>query len=160
VLLPVYLTAIGLDAFQVGLVATLALFGSALTTLLIGVKGARLDQRTLLVGASGLMVATGLLFAGSSTYPLVLLVAFVGTINPSAGSVSIFVPLEHSVLSRSPDVGRTEMFARYSLIGALSAAAGALAAGSVDFLEAAGISQMTALKTMFRYMRFLGQPAR
>jgi predicted MFS family arabinose efflux permease len=53
------------------------------------------------------------------------------------------------VLSRSTDVGRTEMFARYSLIGALSAAAGALAAGSVDFLEAAGISQVTALKAMF-----------
>jgi hypothetical protein len=33
ILLPVYLTALGLSAFDVGLVATLALFGSALLTL-------------------------------------------------------------------------------------------------------------------------------
>ena len=69
------------------------------------------------------MVATGLAFAASSTYAVVLLVALIGTINPSAGSVSIFVPLEHAVLSRSvADAERTRMFARYSLVGALAAA--------------------------------------
>ena len=47
------------------------------------------------------MMATGLAFAASSAYAVVLLVAFMGTINPSSGSVSIFVPLEHAVLSRS-----------------------------------------------------------
>ena len=61
-------------------------------TLGIGLMGARLDQRSLLIAASGLMVATGIAFALSSTYAVVLLVALVGTINPSAGSVSIFVP--------------------------------------------------------------------
>ena len=96
VLLPVYLTAIGLGPFEVGIVATLALFGSALMTLGIGLLGARVDQRRLLMAASGLMIATGLAFALSSTYAVVLLVAFLGTINPSSGSVSIFVPLEHA----------------------------------------------------------------
>jgi MFS family permease len=93
VLLPVYLTAMGLGALQVGVVATLALFGSALMTLGIGLLGSRIDQRELLIAASGLMILTGLAFAASSTYGVVLLVAFVGTINPSSGSVSIFVPL-------------------------------------------------------------------
>jgi MFS family permease len=89
VLLPVYLTAMGLGAFEVGVVATLALFGSALMTLGIGFLGARIDQRRLLTAAAGLMMATGLAFALSNTYAIVLLVAFMGTINPSAGSVSI-----------------------------------------------------------------------
>ena len=31
---------------------------------------------------------------------VLLVVAFAGTINPSAGSVSVFVPLEHAVLAR------------------------------------------------------------
>jgi MFS family permease len=99
VLLPVYLTALGLGPFQVGVVATLALFGSSLTTLAVGFLGARADQRRLLIAGSGLMVVTGLAFAVSGTYAAVLLVAFIGTINPSAGTVSLFVPLDW------PDLG-------------------------------------------------------
>ena len=157
VLLPVYLTAIGLGALEVGIVATLALAGSALMTLGIGLLGSSTDQRKLLMAASGLMIATGLAFAASSTYAVVLLVAFVGTINPSSGSVSIFVPLEHAVLSRSvADRDRTRMFARYSLIGALAAAVGALASASPDVLATMGVSQLTALKGMFIAYAVLG----
>ncbi|MFM9849636.1 MAG: MFS transporter [Hyphomicrobiaceae bacterium] len=157
VLLPVYLTAMGLGAFEVGVVATLALLGSALMTLGIGLIGARFDSGRLLVAASAAMAATGLAFAVSETYAVILLVAFMGTINPSAGSVSIFVPLEHALLSRSvPDADRTRMFARYSLIGALAAAVGALAAASPDLLAAVGVSQMVALKGMFVAYAALG----
>ncbi len=157
VLLPVYLTAIGLGAFEVGLAATLALFGSALMTLGIGYLGAKIDQRKLLIAASGLMIATGLAFAASSTYGIVLLVAFMGTINPSSGSVSIFVPLEHALLAHSFDGrARTRMFARYSLIGAMAAAVGALASASPDFLATWGVSQLVALKSMFVIYAILG----
>jgi MFS family permease len=80
-----------------------------------------------------------------------------GTINPSAGSVSIFVPLEHALLSHSvADSERTRMFARYGLIGALAAAVGALAAASPDLLATLGVSQMTALKSMFVAYAVLG----
>lgn len=41
------------------------------------------------------------------------------------------------------------MFARYSLIGALAAAFGALASSSPDLLEAMGVPHITALKSMF-----------
>jgi MFS family permease len=157
VLLPVYLAAIGLGALEVGVVATLALAGSALMTLGIGLIGSSTDQRKLLIAASGLMIATGLAFAASNTYAVVLLVAFVGTINPSSGSVSIFVPLEHAVLSRSvADSARTRMFARYGLIGALAAAVGALASASPDVLATMGVSQLTALKGMFIAYAVLG----
>jgi MFS family permease len=150
VLLPVYLTARSLGAREIGIVTTLALFGSTLTTLGIALLGSRTDQRKLLMAASGLMIVTGLAFAASSTYAVILLVAFVGTINPSSASASIFIPLEHAVLSRSVgDVERTRMFARYSLIGALAAAFGALASSSPDLLEAMGVPHITALKSMF-----------
>jgi len=157
VLLPVYLTALGLGALEVGMVATAALLGSALMTLGIGMLGARTDQRRLLMAASGLMIATGCAFAASGTYAVILLVASVGTINPSAGSVSIFVPLEHALLSRSvADRNRTRMFARYSLIGALAAAVGALASGSPDVVAATGVSRLAALKGMFVFYAALG----
>lgn len=157
VLLPVYLTALGLGPFEVGVVATTALLGSALMTLGVGFVGARTGQRLLLIAGCGLMIATGIAYAAASNYWVVLLVAFLGTINPSAGSVSMFVPLEHAVLSRAvADAERTRMFARYSLVGALAAAVGALAAASPDVLARIGIGQLTALKGMFALYAVLG----
>jgi MFS family permease len=157
VLLVVYLTALGLGAFQVGVVATLALLGSALMTLGIGLLGAAAGRRRLLIMASGLMVATGLAFAASSSYAVLLLVAFIGTINPSSGSVSIFVPLEHALLADSvADSRRTHMFAVYGLIGALAAALGSLAAASPEYLVGFGLTQLEALKAMFLLYALLG----
>src|SRR5918996_6556754 len=122
VLLPVYLSALGFGAAEIGLIATAALLGSALMTIAIGALGSRHDHRKLLLAASGLMAATGVAFASLGDFALILLAAFAGTLNPSAGTVSVFVPLEHAMLSRSvSDVSRTRAFARYSLIGALAA---------------------------------------
>lgn len=157
VLLPVYLSALGMDAFGIGLAATLALLGSASTTLAIGFWGNRVDQRVLLIVAALLMTATGVAFALSSSAAVILLIAFLGTINPSSGSVSIFVPLEHALLSHAvKDHDRTRMFARYSLIGSIAAAVGALAAGSPEFLEAYGLSRLTSLQLMFAVYALLG----
>ena len=157
ILLPVYLTSLGMSAFDVGVVATLALFGSALLTLAIGFLGARHDHRHLLLAASALMVATGLAYASASDYWVLLLVAFVGTINPSGGSTSIFVPLEHAVLSRSVSpAARTRAFARYSLIGALAGAAGSLLAAAPEWLATLGIARLDALKAMFVCYAALG----
>ena len=81
------------------MVATLALFGSALLTLVAGFLAARYDVRALLLCTSALMIGTGLAYAAANDYAVLLVVAFVGTINPSGGSTSVFVPLEHTVLS-------------------------------------------------------------
>ena len=157
VLLAVYLTELGLGALQVGIIATLALLGSALMTLGIGLLGASIGRRRLLIMASGLMVATGLAFAASDSYAVLLLVAFIGTINPSSGSVSIFVPLEHALLAGSvADKERTRMFAFYGLVGALAAALGSLASASPEFLVALGLTRLAALKAMFLLYALLG----
>src|SRR5829696_7773251 len=84
------------------------------------------------------MAATGFGFAGvHGLWPL-LLIAFIGTLNPSGGDVSVFLPLEHTVLAYTvPDRDRTAMFARYSFAGAVLGALGALAAGIVDWFAPA-----------------------
>jgi predicted MFS family arabinose efflux permease len=48
------------------------------------------------------------------------------------------------------------VFARYSMIGALAAAAGALAAGAPDWLVAFGVETIAALKAMFVLYALLG----
>jgi MFS family permease len=157
VLLPAYLLALGYDAFRVGILATAALLGSSLLTLGAGFLGARYDHRQLLIACASLMVATGVAFALVDGYAILLVVAFAGTVNPSGGSVSVFVPLEHAVLADTvDDKARTRMFARYSLFGALAAAAGALAAGLPDLAARSGVDPLTALKAMFVLYALLG----
>lgn len=157
VLLPVYLLALGFTPLQVGIVATASLLGSALLTIGTGLVGANYDLRRLLLAAACLMIATGVAFAVVHDYAVLMVVAFAGTINPSAGSVSVFVPLEHAVLARqATDADRTTMFARYSLIGALASAVGALAAATPDVLGPVGIDQLTAIKLMFVVYALLG----
>jgi MFS family permease len=150
VLLPAYLLALGYGTWQVGLLSTATLFGSALATLALGAWGHHAAPRFLLLAAALLMMATGLGFAGLSGFWPLLLVAFVGTLNPSAGDVSVFLPLEHSRLALAAEGdARTRLFARYSLTGALCAALGALAAGMPDALASFGIERLTALRAMF-----------
>src|SRR5947209_12313517 len=151
VLLPGYLLALGFGQLAVGLISTATLFGSAIATVLVGLIGHSIAQRGLLLFAAALMAATGLAFAGlSSLWPL-LVVAFIGTLNPSSGDVSVFLPLEHARLAESATGGaRTALFARYSLVGGLSAAVGALASGLPDSISAhMGASPTTAIRVMF-----------
>jgi MFS family permease len=156
VLLPAYLLARGFSAFEVGVIATASLLGSALLTLAVGFLGATWDRRQLLLAAASLMIATGVAFAVAQDYAFLLAIAFVGTVNPSAGNVSVFVPLEHAVLAREvADAERTTMFARYSLVGALASAAGALAVAVPD-LAPAGLDRLTAIKMMFVLYALLG----
>lgn len=157
ILLSVYLLALGFSPLQVGVIATASLSGSALLTIAIGFLGARRDLRGLLLAAAGLMVASGVAMSIVNDYALLLVVAFAGTINPSAGSVSVFVPLEHAVLTREvAGAERTSMFARYSLAGALASAVGALAAALPDFITIFGFGQLAAIKLMFVLYALLG----
>ncbi|MBX3607455.1 MAG: MFS transporter [Piscinibacter sp.] len=158
VLLPAYLLAIGLDTLQVGIVSTATMLGSALATLAVGAWGHRFAGQRLLRGAALLMAATGLGFALSTAYAPLLLVAFVGTLNPSAGDVSVFLPLEHARLAGAArGSARTALFARYSVLGALCAAVGALAAGLPDGLAGAGLfDRVNALRGMFVLYGLIG----
>ncbi|MFA5083654.1 MAG: MFS transporter [Hydrogenophilaceae bacterium] len=150
VLLPAYLLALGFGTWEVGLLSTATLLGSALATLAVGAWGHRCHHRSLLLGAALLMAATGLAFANLSSFWPLLLVAFVGTMNPSSGDVSVFLPLEHARLAEAAQGNaRTALFARYSLTGALFAAFGALAAAVPDWLAGLGIERLAALRGMF-----------
>lgn len=158
ILLPAYLLALGFGTLDVGILGTATLLGSALATLAVGAWGHRVPQRHLLLGAALLMLATGIAFASFSAFWPLLLVAFVGTLNPSSGDVSVFLPLEHARLAEScQGTTRTALFARYSLLGALSAALGALASAAPQGLAAAlGVAQLEALRLMFLLYGLIG----
>ena len=151
VLLPAYLLALGLPTWAIGVLATATLLGSALSTLALGAWGHRMQHNRLLSGAALLMAATGFAFATNTSFWPLLLVAFVGTLNPSAGDVSVFLPLEHARLADAAEGdARTHLFARYGLLGSLFSACGALAAAVPAALsEWTGVAPLQAMRGMF-----------
>jgi MFS family permease len=158
VLLPAYLLALGLGQLEVGFLSTATLLGSALATLAVGRWGHRFSLRHLLLGAAALMAVTGVAFASlSALWPLAI-VALVGTLNPSSGDVSVFYPLEHTALAGIvSSERRTAMFARYSFVGSLFGAIGALAAAVPDWMTArAEIPMIDALRAMFLAYALVG----
>ena len=149
VLLPVHLAGLGLGAFAIGAISTATLLGSALLTIVFGHVAHRLRRRDALVAAGALMAATGAGFALVGGFWPLLVIAFVGTINPSSGDVSVFQPIENTVLAETVAADRrTAIFARYAFTGAVAVAAGALAAGSVDWL-APFVARDTTIKALF-----------
>jgi MFS family permease len=156
IVLPAYLVAIGFGTVEIGIVAAASLLGSALLTLGVGVVAPRYELRHLLIAGAVLMAATGVMLNVEDLL-LIVVVAFIGTVNPSGGDVGMLVPLEQTVLARDvTDRDRTRVFARYSLIGAMSTAAGALSAAVPDVLVTAGIGRITAFKLMFCFYGVLG----
>ena len=157
IVLPVYLARIGFDAAQIGLVAAAALLGTAVLTFVIGLVAPRHDLRRLLIAGAVLMIATGIAFPAFEQIGLLIAVAFFGTVNPSTGDIGVVIPIEHAALAQgAADHDRTRVFARYSLIGALSMAAGALAAAAPQLLMRSGVSELAALRTMFYAYAALG----
>jgi MFS family permease len=157
IILPAYLLEIGFNPFQIGLVATAALLGSAATTMAVGFLAPRYHLRTLLLACAALMVLTGAAIPSLQHLVFIALVAFIGTMNPTTGDIGVHVPLEQAALAhRASDAERTHIFARYSLVGALSIAAGALAAGAPDLLVSWHLSRIGTLQAMFYLYAALG----
>jgi MFS family permease len=157
-LLPLYLYSLGMGAFRVGVIATATLLGSGVLTLAVGFHSHRFEYRALLLMAALLMCATGMGFAAVTDFWPLLVIAVVGTLNPSSGDVSVFLPLEHAVLSGAvSDHERTAAFARYSLVGTWAAAIGALFAGVPDFvLKMTSLEMKTVLQAMFVLYGLIG----
>jgi MFS family permease len=161
VLLPAYLLEIGLSPLRAGVLSTATLLGSAALTIFAGAIAGRFGHRRPLLWASALMTVTGIGFTvGQAFWPL-LLVAFVGTLNPSSGDVSIFLPLEQSLLSQSvADKDRTSLLAWYSVAGALLAAFGTLLAGLPDLaVRSFHVPPLPALQSMFLLYAVIGVAA-
>jgi MFS family permease len=157
-LLPIYLLELGFSAFAIGTIVCGTLIGTALLTLWVGIIANRHPRRRLLLAASLLMVATGVGFAVTTAFWPLLVIAFVGTMNPTSGDASVFLPLEQTVLTQTVKARRrTALFARYSLIGSVAGALGVLAAAAPDLAaKRYGFSPVAAMQGMFGLYAVLG----
>jgi MFS family permease len=160
-LLPAYLTGLGYTPLAIGAIITGTLLGSAALTLGVGLVANRFARRRLLLCACLLMIATGCGFALATGFWPLLIVGFIGTMNPSQGDVSLFLPIEQTMLVHSVTAkDRTALFARYSIVGTLMGALGSLAAGIPEWISAtAGVRETGAISAMFLLYGLIGAVA-
>jgi MFS family permease len=157
-LLPIYLVELGFNALAIGAIVTSTLIGTALLTIWVGWIANRYSRRLLLLAAAVLMAATGAGFATITNFWPLVVIAFVGTLNPTSGDVSIFAPLEQTVLTQTIEARRrTALFARYSVIGSCATALGVLAAAVPDLVATwTGWARPAAMQLMFGSYAMLG----
>jgi len=139
VLLARYLGHLGFSGGQIGVVVTATLLGSAALTLVAGMRFTHLGARRVLLWSCVLMAVTGVGFGTVTAFVPLVVVGFVGTLNPSGGDVSLFLPTEQAVLAdltETPE--RPQRFAVYNVAAALAAAAGALASVLPEQVAEAG----------------------
>jgi MFS family permease len=131
VVLTLHLLGLGWSPSQVGAIVTGTLVGSAVLTIVAGLAADRIGVRPILLAGTAVMVATGVGFASLTAFWPLLAIAVAGTLNPSAGDVTLFLPTEQAVIAAAtPAPARPGVFAWYNLAGALAGALGALAAGA------------------------------
>ncbi len=151
VALSAYLTVLGWSGARIGVLVTGMLLGSAALTLLVGLRLGAVPRRTVLRWGSATMVASGLVFASTTMFVVLLVVGVLGTMNPTSGDVSVFSPIEQSLVPAAvAAVDRTAMFTRYVFTGTLAAAVGSLAVGLPEWVaDRTDISDETALRWVF-----------
>jgi MFS family permease len=132
VVLVLYLAALGLPDYEIGLLLTLTLLGDAAITLWLTTHADRVGRRRVLNVGSVLMAFAGVGFAGSSWLPVLVVAATIGVISPSGNEIGPFLAVEQAALSETiPDRRRTGVFAWFNLVGSFSTAFGALAGGAL-----------------------------
>ena len=158
VVLALYLAALGLSEWQIGVVLSLTLGGDAVVSLYIASIADRIGRRRMLVVSSGLMVLAGGVFALTNNLLLLTVAAIIGTISPSGAEVGPAAAMEQAALPQTvPDTQRTAVFAWYNLVGSLATAVGSLAGGVLaTLLQRTGSTPLASYRVIIVGYALLG----
>src|SRR5438132_4805886 len=156
--LGLYLAAVGLDEWHIGLLITMTLGGDAVISLWITLVADRIGRKRMLLAGALLMTLGGAVFAGTTSFVPLLLGATIGVISPSGNEVGPFLAIEQAALAQNiSGDARTRVFAWYHLAGSLATAAGALLCGQVvAFLEKRGMQTIDGYRDIFLAYAALG----
>jgi MFS family permease len=150
VILVLYLAERGLTEARIGLLLTATLLGDTALSLWITGRADRLGRKNMLLLGAALMALSGVVFASTGDFTLLVATATVGVLSPSGSEVGPFLPIEQAALSQVVhDSKRTRIFAWYALSGSAAAALGALAGGTMAAaLHARGLALLSAYQAI------------
>ena len=157
VVIALYLAELGLDTIRVGLVLSAAILGSALMTVVWALAADRYGRRRTVATMAVLMIAGGLLFAFGSSFWVLLLGAFTGTISATSSEVGAFLTVEQAILPQTaPPERRTWLFSIYAFVANIAQAAGSLFAGVVGAFVALGFVGADGYRPLFLLYALIG----
>lgn len=131
VLVP-FLASLGIPDARIGLFMTLTLLGDVVISLILTAITDRVGRRRILAAGTLLMAGSGIAFALSDNFWILLLASIVGVISPSGNEIGPFRAIEESVLAQlTPTSQRSDMFAWYTLFGTAGTALGSVASGGI-----------------------------
>jgi MFS family permease len=158
IVLPVYLSELGLGAVGVGVAVTLTLAASAALTWAVRRPTERYGARAALLGLAGLTVMGGVLMLGTREPWLVVLGAMLGNVAVGAGETGPFLTIEQVVIARAVAAHRrTAVFSTYNLIGYGAAGLGAAVAGLFAGYQTLFLAFVVG--TLLQLGVYLGMPA-
>src|SRR5437868_9145143 len=150
VLLGIALAGEGFSPVVIGILITVSLVGDMVGTYVIGLFADAWGRRRTLALLSLLMAATGVVFGLVTSYPVLLVAAFFGTLGTSASETAPFLPIDQAMIAQvTLSEHRTALFARYNLVASLNAAVGALAAGLPALLMGIGLPLASGIRLLF-----------
>lgn len=116
---------------SIGLFYTLTLLGDVALSLFLTLVADALGRRKILMFGAALMVVSGIAFALSGQYIILLAAAVVGVISPSGSEIGPFRAVEESMIAHLtvPET-RTEVMSWYVVVPAVGTSLGLLACGN------------------------------
>jgi len=160
IIIAIYLRLLGFDNIQIGLLLGSALVNSVIFTLFASFYADRIGRRRLLIIYASLMSVSGLIFTITDNYFLLILAAFIGTMNVTGSETGAFLTIEQATLPqtiRNKQMMNTA-FALYNMVGTFSMSAGILLSGLPSLLQEQiyGLSQIESIKGLFILYTLLG----
>src|SRR5947209_13599141 len=111
VLLGVALAGEGFTPAAIGALITVSLVGDMVGTYVIGLFADAWGRRRTLALLALLMAGTGVIFGLVTSYPVLLVAAFFGTLGTSASETAPFLPIDQAMLVQiTPSARRTALF--------------------------------------------------
>ena len=155
--LGLYLDRLGLSPTEIGVVFTAAIAGSALMTVFWSIMADRYGRRRTVATMALLMALGGIAFALTSSFIVLILAAFTGTISATSSEVGVFQTVEQAVLPQTaPNEKRTWLFSIYNTIANIAGAFGSLFAASVGFFASLGLQGADAYRPLFVLYAVIG----
>ncbi|OSS51081.1 hypothetical protein B5807_04091 [Epicoccum nigrum] len=131
-ILALFFAALKVPDSRIGLFMTLTLLGDVLLSLLLTLIADKLGRRRILFGGSIMMAISGVTFALSENFWILLIAAVFGIISVTGADCGPFRAVEESILSGLTDEStRSDVLAWYVTFTTMAGAVGAEAAGRV-----------------------------
>ncbi|KAH7303266.1 major facilitator superfamily domain-containing protein [Stachybotrys elegans] len=125
-----FLRALDISETKIGLFMTLTLVGDIVISFVLACYADAMGRRLTLLIGSALLIASGVVFALSSSYWVLLVAAIVGVISPSGNEIGPFRAVEESTIAQlTAAQQRGDVYAWYTLCGSAGAAFGTMVSG-------------------------------